>query len=333
MRACFAILVFCACDNAPVCESTEDLSTLSMTIHLENSDSLTSLLLTPAKPSSKMFSEIVPLDESYRVLSPENLEEPLVLEPYEGPFFELDDAEVMFFLVSQFYDTNQDGVHNTGEVFLGLSETVLAYFNRVGCNEWRGLFHTGWNAVELRDSGPVPYALDGFTVPANLNLTTEINLTLEMDTSDSSRVVLTPEDPWNTGIAATPLVNVATAENLLLSLPEEIPEDHLQPYDVTGTQYSDWFYGVELPLWVHDQEAYTQFGETEGSVESFCTEEGHPVKIGHYPDADTLEEAFHLVAENRAPGWGVYVERQSGTWSQVDAETLGPLATQTCEVP
>ena len=121
----------------------------------------------------------------------------------------------------------------------------------------------------------------------------------------------------------------ANGNPISIPAPEEIPEDHLQSTDIAGFQYSDWYYGVELPLWIENQSAYNSFG-TEGTVRSFCSQQNEAIKIGHYPEADTLEEAFHLVAEQRTPGWALYVEDSSETWREVDPMDLGPLTDLGC---
>ena len=286
-------------------------------------------MLVPAKPSHSSFGELVPLSEAYRVIAPEELSETVELLPYEGPYFENHESELMLFLVAHFADTNQSGAHETGEPILGLSTTLLAYFNRVGCGVWGGKFQQGWNALELRESGPAPYSLDAIDVPANLISQRDLELQLGMEPSTDSRVVLTPETAWRNQLSATPLLDTPTAESLTLVLPEEIPEDHLQSTDIAGVQYSDWYYGVELPLWIENQSAYNSFG-TEGTVRSFCSQQNEAIKIGHYPEADTLEEAFHLVAEQRTPGWALYVEDSSEGWRAADPMDLGPLTDLGC---
>ena len=118
-------------------------------------------------------------------------------------------------------------------------------------------------------------------------------------------------------------------QNLNLVLPEDIPEEHLQSTDVEGSQYSDWFYGVEVPLWVENQEAFESYGN-DALVLPFCSAQQEAVRIGHYPEADKLEEAFHLVANNRTPGWGLYLEDVSGSWRPADPSLLSALTTRGC---
>ncbi|MEC7241380.1 MAG: hypothetical protein VXW32_09080 [Myxococcota bacterium] len=329
MRPWLAMLFLAACDTAPTCETgTETLeAVVSFQVALE--DPATSLLILPAKPSSKAFEDLIPLSDPYRVLSFEESQGDVELLPYVGPFFEDEESELMLFLVAQFVDTDGDGAHSTGEPVIGLSPTILAYFTRVGCGVWGGKFQKGWNALQLRDSGPAPFALTAFQIPANLLTQRNLELDLAMETSADSRVVLVPETSWTNQLGFAPLVDTPTAESLRLELPEEIPEGHLQSTDVAGTQYSDWFYGVELPLWIENQQALESYG-TAAEVLPFCSAQQETAKIGHYPEADTLEEAFHLIAEDRRPGWGLYLEDSRGDWRWVDPSLIGPLSPLGC---
>ena len=260
MKPWLAMLFLAACDSVPTCETGEETPQTVVSFQVDSEDQGTSLLLLPAKPSSTAFGDLVPLRDPYRVLSLDELEGNVELSAYEGPFFEDDESELMLFLVAQFVDSNQDGAHSTGEPIIGLAPTLLGYFNRVGCGVWGGKFQRGWNALELRESGPAPFDLTAFEVPANLLTQQNLRLELEMETSTDSRVVLAPEMSWTNQLGLAPLVNTPTAQALSLELPEEIPEEHLQSTDVAGTQYSDWFYGVELPLWIENQRAYESYG-------------------------------------------------------------------------
>ena len=61
-----------------------------------------------------------------------------------------------------------------------------------------------------------------------------------------------------------------------------------------------------------------------------CSPQQEAAKIGHYPEADTLEEAFHLIAQHRTPGWGLYLEDPSGEWRPADSSLIGPLSPSGC---
>ena len=329
MRACLAIPLLAACNSAPTCETGDETHQTWVSFQTDSEEQIESLLLVPTKPSQTSFQDLVPLSEPYRVLSPVEAEEEVALQPYEGPFFESDDSELMLFLVAEFLDMDGNGAHDPGEPILGLSSTLLAYFNRVGCGDWGGKFHRGWNAVQLRDSGPAPFNLSAVALPRNLETNRDLELKLAMEASPDSRVVVVPEAAWNNQLDPTPLVDAPTAESLNLVLPEDIPEEHLQSTDVEGSQYSDWFYGVEVPLWVENQEAFESYGN-DALVLPFCSAQQEAVRIGHYPEADKLEEAFHLVANNRTPGWGLYLEDVSGSWRPADPSLLSALTTRGC---
>lgn len=329
MRVACAILFLAACESDPTCETAEETLTALVSFQLEASDPELSLMLVPAKPSLTAFEDLVPLSEPYRVLPADELNTSVELLPYDGPHFQSDDSELMLFLIAQFIDTDSSGSHETGEPILGLSKTLLGHFNRVGCGSWGGKFQQGWNALQLREDGPAPFSLAALDLPSNLLTRRDLALELTMESTADARVVLTPETAWLNQLQATPLLDAPAAESLTLRLPEEIPEDHLQPTDIAGSQYSDWFYGVELPLWIENQSAYDSFG-ADAQAQPFCTTRQEAVKVGHYPEADSLDEAFHLVSEDRIPGWGLYIEDPESGWRSVEPSHIDALTPDNC---
>ena len=137
MRPWLAMLFLAACDTAPTCETGAETLEAVVSFQVALEDPATSLLILPAKPSSKAFEDLIPLSDPYRVLSFEESQGDVELLPYVGPFFEDEESELMLFLVAQFVDTDGDGVHSTGEPVIGLSPTIIAWAAASGAGNSR----------------------------------------------------------------------------------------------------------------------------------------------------------------------------------------------------
>ena len=84
MRACLAIPSSLPA-ICPTCETGDETHQTWVSFQTDSEEQIESLLLVPTKPSQTSFQDPVPLSEPYRVLSPVEAEEEVVLQPM-GPF-------------------------------------------------------------------------------------------------------------------------------------------------------------------------------------------------------------------------------------------------------
>ena len=329
----FSQMCLWACSSED-CEPSEWQSTATVTIQVAQPSDNLLLMISPAKPGWGDFDAILPAPGEPLAVVPANQAEiSLELEDYDGPLFEAQGSSSVFFLLSTFLDLNGDGEHQVGEPFEGLSDTVLAYFGTVGCEEWRGFFVPGWNAIEPRDPSPAPASFNPIRIDNTLRLNQELILDLAMSQDDRHRVVIAPESIWTDNKSLAPLIDRATSDTLEIVFPEVLPEEHLQDVDIAGDTYSDWFFGVHWPLLIEDLNGSGHFDSEDQVTEAFCSASSEaPMKIGHYPEADTLEDALFFKRSGRQPGWGLYKDLE-GTWTWVDPEDLDTLTPGSCPLP
>jgi hypothetical protein len=316
------------------CEPNETQTSISIAVQIAQPRDNLMLMLSPAKPVWGNFDDLYPMPGKPLAVVPANQEEVVLqLESYDGPVFESQDGMAVFFLLSTFQDLNSDGSHQVGEPIDGLSDTVLAYFETVGCGDWRGFYVPGWNAIEPRSPDPAPASLEDLLVGSELQLEHELVLNLQMNPNEKDRVAIAPESMWEGKPNLSALVDKSSSETLQISLPEVIPEDHLQGKDVAGETYSDWYFGVHWPLLIEDLNASGHFDADDSIRSAFCISGTEfPAKIGHYPEADTLEDALFFKRSKRQPGWGLYKELD-GEWRLSDPTDLESLSPGTCPLP
>lgn len=291
------------------------------------------LELVPALPAWGSFEEIVLTDQAWQEIPATtntvevNLNDPPTL------LAEDNDARGILLVPALFKDQNGDGIHSSNEPYLGLSKQVLGYFESVGCGVWGDIAHNGWNSIDLSGSFPESGDLESFSLEQALASKDEISVSLSLDESEGLRVMLAPELIWLDEFLVAPLRDRAAAPSMMFEITKRPPDNHHQAFDVTGGQFLDWHYTVELPLVYTDDDLSGNFGLEDTLETALCEiNTDDAARIAHFPEPDTLQEAFYMKNQPFQAGWGLYLDTTEDGWQAVDpADIL--LGAGDCPLP
>jgi hypothetical protein len=291
------------------------------------------LELVPALPTWDSFENLILTDQAWLEVPATSNTVELNLDTAPSLLAENNEARGILLVPALFRDQNGDGIHSSDEPYLGLSNKVLGYFESVGCGAWADIAQTGWNGIDLSGVSPESWDLESFSLEQELASNDQISVSLTLDESEGLRVVLAPELIWLDEFLVAPLRDQAAAPSMTFELTKSPPENHLQAFDVTGERFLDWFYTVELPLVYTDDDLSGHFS-LEDSLETALCEINHgdSARIAHFPEPDTLQEAFYMKTQPFQAGWGLYLDTTENGWHVVDPTEVN-LSAGDCPLP
>lgn len=291
------------------------------------------LELVPALPNWDSFENLILTDEAWLEVPATSNTVEVNLDTAPSLLAENNEARGILLVPALFRDQNGDGIHSSDEPYLGLSNKVLGYFESVGCGTWADIAQTGWNGIDLSGISPKSWDLESFPLEQELASMDQISVSLTLEEHEDLGVVLAPELIWLDEFLVAPLRDQSATSSMTLELSTSPPENHLQAFDVTGERFLDWFYAVELPLLYADDDLSGSFS-LEDSLESALCEKNndYAARIGHFPEPDTLQEAFYMKSHPFQAGWGLYLETMDDSWQVVDPTEVN-LSAGDCPLP
>jgi hypothetical protein len=286
----------------------------------------------PALPSWGSFESLILTDQAWLEVPATSNTVEVNLNTAPSLLAENNDARGILLVPALFRDQNGDGIHSPDEPYLSLSNKVLGYFESVGCGTWADIAQTGWNGIDLSGISPEIWDLESFSLEQELASMDQISVSLTLEEGENLGVVLAPELIWLDEFLVAPLRDQPAKASMTFDLSASPPENHLQAFDVTGERFIDWFYAVELPLLYADDDLSGSFS-LEDSLESALCEQNndYPARIGHFPEPDTLQEAFYMKTQPFQAGWGLYLETDD-SWHVVDPTEVN-LSAGGCPLP
>ena len=325
------ILLITACTPHSNCEVGPPADQTQAHFYVNTLEGPLILELWPALPISEDFKDLVVLDEPWLQIPITSPSISVDLEAYEGIAHSSENATITAFLPAVFEDKDGDGQHSQGEPYWALSQTALVYAEYLDCSSWSEHIQTGWNAVLFSADGMESASLEAIEIQSNLLPLDNFSITLETEDADSLSVAIASQRIWLEDYWVAPLVDQPSEASMEITLPPLPPDEHLQPLDVANTRFLDWYYAVELPLIYQDDNDSGAFDTSDSLVQAFCAGD-NAIRIGHYPEADRIDEAFYLTKMGIQPGWGLYQETMSKQWLAADSASL-VLTPGSCPLP
>jgi len=325
------ILFITACQPHSNCELGQTAHETQARFYIDTLDSPLILELWPALPISEHFEDLIVLDESWLQQPFIDTEITVDLPPYEGVSHSSDSGQITAFLPAIFEDKDGDGQHSQGEPYWTLSQTVLLYANDLACGAWSQHIEAGWNAVTFSKEGLKPANLNAIELVPNLLSIEDFSIAMESENSESLSVAFASQRIWREDYWVEALIDQPSQASMQVTLPTLPPDEHLQAVDVSNTRFLDWYYAVELPLLYRDDNDSGALDIDDSLIQAFCDNDA-AIRIGHYPEADRIDEAFYLIKEDIQPGWGLYKESAPSQWTQVDPLTH-VLTPGSCRLP
>ena len=311
------ILLITACQPHSNCEVGSTAHGAQALFYTDTLEGPLILELWPALPISDRFEDLVVLDEPWLQVLLTQTPMTVDLERYEGITHTSDNSQLTVLLPAIFEDQDGDGQHSQGEPYWALSKNALVYAKQLECGTWGALLQTGWNAVTFNEDGLAASDLNAIQLATNLAPVETFSVKIEAEKDEDLAVIIASERIWAEDFWVSPLLDQPSEPSMEITLPTLPPDAHLQEQDVSGRRFLDWYYAVELPLLYRDENTSGHFDTDDTIVEAFCVDE-QPIRMGHYPEADHIDEAFYLVKEDLQPGWGLYQEHDANPWKPID---------------
>lgn|GEM_PF-6584363 len=231
-------------------------------------------------------------------------------QPSVDALFTLEGAKVGLFLPAMFLDEDNDYAHEANETIISIADKFLLYATDIDCSLWPDLSE-GWSYATVdMATGVISSIDDSGEISFNNYISDSFIPNIEVLRADGQgdRVALIP-DLWGDLSTTKPLLldEEITGSSYLLTVPEWPIDEHLQPYDINGDRYSDWFYSVELFATYWDTDLSMDLSSEDEIATGVCLD-GVPLAAVHTPNADTIEEAIYMTQASLSGGWSVWRE-------------------------